>query len=787
MQELNIKNKIQNQGEDSIDIKIILFKLINAWPLLLFSVIITLLIAFLINHYSKKLYEVKSVILINTDENTSTGIEPLMTAIGYYSPRLSFENELVKLKSYTLTKRTLDNMDFNVSYFVKGLFKSSELYPMKFFKVIYDSTHTQIVNGKFTIVSQDKNDFKLRFPRKGSLYNYSTGELSNRPIKLQIKSNKKLYSFGRWIEEENYRFKIELLEPSEDFFENRYTFVFHDKQSLIKRYNEKIKIDPKADKSSATDVILIDPTPKKAETYINGLCKQYFQMGLKRKNQVAENTLDFIFVLLTGIEDSLSRIENSLQRFKTDNKLINMTKEGSKLYNLLYLTENRYYEQLIRGKYYDYLNNYLGENNDFNALVAPSSLDIRDPLLIELIANLSELYIRKNSLRINLKDQNPQVKEIDARIVFTRKILSENLNNIIRNSKILLFDLQQKIKSLEKEILAFPITEQKLIHIERKFKLNEELYLFLMQKKSEIAISKASNMVRGVVIDPATTIDIPVNPKPMLNYSIALIMAFLLPSIYLFGKDYLNLKIRTREEIERATNIPIAGEVLHSNKNTNLIVVKYPRSNVTESFRILRANLKFLQKDQKEIKSILITSSIPGEGKTFNSINLASVFASSGRKTLLLGTDLRKPKIYSDFGLTNEKGLSSYLAADESLISVIQATSYSHLDIMSSGPIPPNPSELILNEKFNDMLQQLKNIYDYVVLDAPPIGMVADAVEIMKIVDYSFYIVRCNYTHKQSIQYINDKYESKYISNVAIIINDLKVRKGYGYGYLEDD
>ncbi len=424
---------------------------------------------------------------------------------------------------------------------------------------------------------------------------------------------------------------------------------------------------------------------------------------------------------------------------------------------------------------------------------APSAMGIQDPLLNTMIMNLTSLYSQKTQVLATASERNPQISSINNQIIQTKQILIENLRNIITNSKLLIKDYKVRLAEIEEKVQDLPKTERSYIKIERKFKLSEGLFTFLMQKRAEAGIAKAGNIADNKVIDFAKTNKVPLKPKTKLTYAIALLLGLIIPIGIILIIDYLNNKILSRKQLEKITSIPILGVIGHSNIDSNLIVYEKPKTSVSESFRAIRADLQFLLKDKSndESKVILITSSIGGEGKTFTSLNIATVLANGGRKTVLLGMDLRKPKIFNDFKLKNEEGLSNYLIGQSNKNDILQKTFIDNLSIIPSGAVPPNPSELLLDTRLDTLIDELKNDFEYIIMDTPPVGLVADAFQLMHVSDVNLFMVRQNYTDKEVLDFINDKYENNIVKNISIILNDFIPNSssgyGYGYGYYEEE
>lgn len=325
----------------------------------------------------------------------------------------------------------------------------------------------------------------------------------------------------------------------------------------------------------------------------------------------------------------------------------------------------------------------------------------------------------------------------------------------------------------------------------------EQVFTFLQEKKAEAEIAKAATVSDNRVLEYATFSG-PIQPNPRRNYLVALLVGLAIPSGITFLRLYLDNTIKDRSHLESLTDIPVIGSVGHNTKDNNLIILTHPKSVISEAFRSLRTNLQFVGKGEDEARVLLITSMISGEGKTFCAINLASVLAYAGKRVVVVGLDLRKPKIHTEFGIENTRGMSNYLIGQADLEEITHQTRVENLDLITAGPIPPNPSELILNDRMQTLIDQLQEDYDYVILDTPPIGLVTDASILMQHSDTNMFIVRHGYSKIDYIRSINDIYEEGKFSNLYLVLNDVDFSKGaygykygygygYGYGYYEED
>ncbi|NTW33598.1 MAG: polysaccharide biosynthesis tyrosine autokinase [Bacteroidetes bacterium] len=355
-------------------------------------------------------------------------------------------------------------------------------------------------------------------------------------------------------------------------------------------------------------------------------------------------------------------------------------------------------------------------------------------------------------------------------------------------SKINLNEINKEIAKTEVEINKIPKKERQLLTIQRKFNVSDASYSYLLQKKAEASIARASNIADNKIIDKAEIIE-KTHPKKTIIYLIALIVGLFIPLLIIKIFDFVNYSIRDKSDIESNSSFPLLGAIAFSKYPSPLVVIDNPRSMVSETLRSVKANIDFIASNKKS-KVIVFTSTISGEGKTFCSINLACAFALSDKKTILIGADLRKPKIFQDFNLTNDKGLTSYLIGKMQLHEVLNETTIKNLTVLTAGPIPPNPSELLASDKMTDLIEILKETYDYVIFDTAPIGIVTDALFIMRNADANIYVLRHNYTNKKVLNDLDDIAKTSGIKNLFLILNGVTYKKKkYGgyynrYGYV---
>jgi tyrosine-protein kinase Etk/Wzc len=531
--------------------------------------------------------------------------------------------------------------------------------------------------------------------------------------------------------------------------------------------------------------------PGKARLFINMHLKMYRQRTLDKKNQFATNTIDFIDSQLITITDSLNSTELNLQDFKKNNQVVDLSFQAQQLFDQARELDNKKAEVKIRGDYYQYLIDYLLKNRDAGNLIAPSVIGIEDPLLNNLVLELNKMADQKIAMAGSGVSENPYLVTIGSQIKNAKATLEENVRNLINNNNQAIKDIDNRLNDVMVEVRKLPQTERELFGIERKFKLNDQIYTYMLQRRAEAQIARASNAPDNEIIDSARIVLPNIKPKPARNYALGLILGLLIPGLFFITKEIFNIKIETEEEVKKITNLPVAGHIAHSKSEYQAVVLSQPQSNISEAFRNVRLRMRFFT---REIKNpvILVTSSMPEEGKTFTALNLASAYSLSGAKTALIGFDLRRPGIFQEFGIDNVKGISTYLIGSDKLDDIIMESGYENLSIVPAGPVPPNPSELASSAKAKELFDELKKRFEFIIVDSAPIGSVSDTYSLAQISDSVIMLVRHNKTIKHILKDTIEDCRANGVNNISILMNDIrndmriygyKGRYGYGYGY----
>ncbi len=770
-----------NTKDEEIDLRLLLFKVLRYWYLLALSTLIALGVAFFFNKYTLPKYKVSTTILIK--ENYSDVDAQDLIGFRFINNKKKIENEIGILNSYSLISRTIQNLDFDISYHYRDQYIEREMYQNSPIIVFIDKDYPQLVRTKFNVRIISDKRFELQVQCENPLTcNFFKYDLEQSDNNVDFS---RIYNFGDTISHPLFKIHIALNNKyvSEAFYERTISFVLNDLDYLVGAYNN-LKIEPINREASIISITMEGSNVKKMVAFLNSLTDEYLNRELEKKNEITRNTIEFISDELLGVSDSLAITERNLENFKSMNQVMNLNYQAQHIFEAMKTLENEKAVLLVKSKYYKNLKKYLVEKESIEDIAVPSSIGIEDPLLNSLIKELIILYARRTELLYSSTKKNPLVLKLDQQILNIKSSLLENVNSIIKTSDISVSEIDKRLNRLSRQIDHLPGTHRKLFRLERQFKLNDAIYTFLLQKLSEARITMASNRPDNELIDPARiTQSEKVFPKKKMSYMVAFFIGMLIPLAYIFSKEYFNNRIVEKQDILNISKLPFLGYITHNHSHTDLVVEQNPKSLISELFRSVRTNIHYMVKGKFK-PVIMVTSNIVGAGKTFISINLASAFAQYGKNTVLVGFDLRKPGIYKSFKLPNAIGLSTYYIGKSSLKEIIQKTSVSNLDVILAGPIPPNPSELIASEKTKELFDELQKTYEYIVIDTPPVGLVTDAFLLNEYADVSLFLIRQNYSRKKPFELIIKDIEQKQINNFGILMNDVKLRwKEYGYGY----
>jgi tyrosine-protein kinase Etk/Wzc len=732
---VDIKNNTQGNS-NGVDIRSILLKFLSKWYFFVAGICLSLVLTKIYLRYQENIYSVSTTLQLKAYTNsyrTLGGLE-------LFTPTDNITDEIQLIKSYDMISKVIKKLDFDVSYFHQGDIRTIEFYKDAPFKVVLDTSSYQLAGVPIEITILGPNKYKIEaFAHIADIVDINTKKIEGKARKIKIQ---KILKFGEAFKSENLSFKIFLKDPYYKQPEGKLMFLINNPEVLTNFYKNRLVINPLMKESSILKLSVSGPLLEKDIDFLNKATEVYIQDGLDEKNKIATNTINFIDDQLGKISDSLRTAEKEIEKFRSKYNYQETSQGLEKALSKLDDLGNQKADMLMKSEYYQYVLDYIHSNKDIKEIVAPSSIGIEDEILSNLINELIKLKTERTVLSQSTSGRNPYIKDLDRKINTTTETLYENVNNILKVSNIPIKNLSKRMSEIESSLRGMPEQDRLWLDIQRKFNLNNHLYNFLLEKRAEAGITRASTKPDHVVVEKASVLNSThLSPKISSIYNTAIFLGLIIPLALIFIIDFLNDKIKSKEDLNRRTRIPLFGIIGHKETKSNLVVAEKPKSGIAEAFRSVRTNISYLAPD-KQNKVILISSSVSGEGKSFFSVNLANIIAISDKKTILIGADLRKPKIYDDFGLSNTYGLSTYLARKCEIDQAISQTHIPNFDILSSGPIPPNPSELLGSKKMEDLIMKLKGIYDYIIIDTPPIGLVVDGFNLMKFADINIYMVR---------------------------------------------
>lgn len=761
--------------EETIDIKEIIFKLLLHWKLFVAFIIIGAIGAYFYNKTQKIVYATTTTILIN---NEKTSLDP-QSVIGLeiFDEQSEIQNEIEILKSQTLMQTAFNNLEFNNSYYIEEHFSSNELYKNSPFEVKIDSNYLQPLGYKINIVFISKDSVQIDF--NDALVNLLDPKTRNTYPDYEITTSTIRTSLNELIVGEFYGFTIRLTAwfNPKNHINQEFSFMLRDFKSNAAEFND-ITFE-NIDKSTVIKINLNHHHLLKSIDFLNELTGVYLKKELENKNNIANKTLLFIDKHLSEINDSLYLSEKSLQEYQASKSALNIDFQTERMFEMLENLQNQKAEILINKKYYDYLIQTLNEDKLITDIIAPSIMNVNNPILTTQISNLIQYQAEINNLKISEGRENPYVRTLASKIENAKNVIIEYIQNENSNIDITLQDIDNRINESIERINSLPKTQRELFNFERSFKVYDNIYTFLLQKRSETLLAKASNVPLNEIIDKASVNNYEIiGNKKKLNYMIAFVFSIIIPGLFVYIKYYLNGKVLSDKDIENETTAPILGHILKSKQSNN--VFENAKSPIAESFRMLRTNLDFARKTDGT-QTILVTSTMQGEGKSFISNNLSRSLALNQKKTILLVFDLRKPKLYFDLP-TNNIGLSNYFIGKSTIDEIIQKTKVENLDVINSGTLPPNPSELIASDKTHVLIETLKEEYDYIIIDTPPIGIISDGLQLTKYADINIFVARFNYTRTKALSNLMRRIKTHNISNLNIVVNSVETNNtGYGY------
>ncbi len=770
-QEQEFNNSISGQAFQSLDLEklVRIIKKSIVWIVLIF--IGCNVLTFLYLRWTKPIYQSTSLLKLDVkSEATSLGLG----AINELAEKQKLNNlygEIELITSDLFFNKVLEVMDFNVSYYSPGNVLSYEWYGRQLPITIteYDISLKHFYNTPFHIEILDKNSFQLTYTVDKNTY-------SDR------------YSFGEIVSGSGFNFTIDITEAYNSSRESKYFFVFNSHEAQLAYIRHNIEVQPQNLNANTIRVSFQDFDRNKSFDIVNIIDSLYLNYSREEKSLTNKKKIEWLNGELKNIEKRLDGFEGYFENFTITNRTVDLSQDlSSTIKGIVAIDSQRFvYNQQVSTL--EEISARMKEDEDANALLN-SSFQFPETLGDE-IQLFSAKIEERNNLSLSYNESTFALQKKNIEIERLRTSISEKLSELKEYYRKQLNELAQKKSILEESFIVLPGKRIEYDKAQRFYELYEELYLALMKSRAEFEIADAGTVTDFKILSPATFPTEPLSPQKAIIRGLGVVAALLLSLLFIAVKYVLNDKISNIEELEKSVNAAILGIIpRYSDKiETSLVVGKNPKSAISEALRTVRTNIEFMFAGKKK-KIISVTSTVGSEGKTFVSVNLGGIVALSNRRVVLVDLDMRKPKLHIAVAGSNEGyGVSTLLIRRSTLEESIRSTELKGLDYIPAGPMPPNPSELLLSDAFSELIEALRERYDMVILDTPPVGIVTDASLVMKKADLPIYVFRADYSKKSFTKTLDRLVQTNKFNNIAIILNSLQSFRDhkYGYGYYED-
>lgn len=756
-------------------------KYLKYWPGFLLCIILAGGGAYFYLKYATPVYNASASIIINEDNGNNKGSEMAAYGeLGFLSGLHSnnIKKDITILKSRRLMKDVVNILRLNIEYFKEERFREIELYgstqPFQLTVLKMDEAKLQeLKGGKFAISSAGQNSIRVRDLKNGKVFKVKEGNPFNLDFANVVIKTK----------------------PGHEKF-SEVILRFSDPEKIASKYRNKVQLIQTDKTSNVIEISLNDPVREKAKDIIDQLILEFNRDAIEDKNLIAGNTAKFINERLEIINSELESVETGKEEFKETNRLTDIQTESRMYVESAREYNNRRQEVGTQLELAHAMLDYLSTVSNTDLL--PANLGIQEAGVNQQIGEYNNLVLERNRILGSSTEKNPSIVRLNSRLDQIKNNISQSLQGMSNNLRISQQDLNRQSSSIGSRILAVPSQERQYRGIERQQSIKEALYLFLLQKREENSLALAITAPKAKIVDRAFSAGGVVSPNSRSIYLGSLFLGLFIPFSLVYIKGVMDNKIRSRNDLKQLNpEITLVGELPKIRKKSDLLIGRNDRSVVAEAFRILITNMRYLQinlGDKQKGLIIFVTSTVKGEGKTFTSVNLAATFANNGKKVLILGADLRNPKLEAYKSEHSQSlGVSDYLLNNELHLNSLIDKSHIHqnLDILGSGSIPPNPTELLNLPKVGKVFEKLKETYDYIIVDTAPAMMVADTFILSHYADLTLYIIKAGYTEKELLEFAVNSKNSGSIKNVGFILNNVNIDNlgygsSYGYGYEQE-
>ncbi len=766
---------------DKFDIAIFIQILKKNYWIALVLILFSIIGAFLYLRYTQPIYNAMSIIQIN-ETNRTTRVLDIEDV--YHNDDISKVIELLRSKEFI--KRALNKLNLDVSYFVEGTFLATELYDHSPFIIEWQANSSAIYDKPYYIEFKDIENAKITV--------YS----GDNELEIELKTNE-------WTDISGGSIRCQLTDynsiayQKENYKGNRYYFIINNPLNIVNKHINNLQISLLNRSAQTIQIMYSGYNAEKSTNITNTIAEEYMKYDVEVKKESAENILAFIEDRLKVVYQNLDETERKLHTFKKKNKIdLDQYRNTGSPFPIFTTKINEFEDELINLEFeltaLERINKQISNNDNLNIYELIASLygTKSEAIVVNVLNNLQQLMNEKEQLLNDITPDNLKIKILEKQIENQKQLLKDFISTTITRLQNKKNDYDKKITEYEKKLFDDKsFNELEYSKLERLYTINEGFYHKLIEKKAEYLISQAGYVSQNTILEKAMIPHSPVSPIKKTTYPVFILVGFLLGAGYILFRYLLYDEIPSINVIQNYTDAPILGTVPIFKKDipvSQLLVDKRPNSIFSEAFRTIRSNLQFISHGA-ETKIITVSSTISGEGKTFVAINLAGILSISGKKVILLDLDLRKPRIHLGFNSKNEKGISTLLIGKHTLDECIEKSELQNFDYITAGPVPPNPAELAAGKQMENLLNELDEIYDVIIIDTPPVGIVTDALSNLQRANYPIYVMKANVSKRHYIDNINNLIENKKMDNLSIVLNGVNVHSrrygsyGYGYGY----
>ena len=694
---------------------------------------------------------------------------------GFGSSNVDKDIEL--LKTFHINNIVLNKINFHIRYYIDKKFKQIE---------IYDNIPIKVED--VTILDQSIVGYQIKIIPQGEGYSLQIEQtLKNKILHSLFKKEivelpqEKIYPYNKSIKTKYFKLTIKKNSILE---QPLYFVLLNNNRDIFEGIKGSLQISQLNPDAPLIEIAYSDTIPARADAYVNELAESFILQSVAEKSKGNNRIIEFIDKQLAEMKRKLDASEEKLEKYRIKYQAMEPTLQAQTYIRELSaidieLSQNELKEVLIQN-----LLKYAKEKRDLD-VIAPFLMELKDQSTINYISKLQEAKIKAEGLRSQFSEKHPGFLAVKKQIQYIKKKLILNIKNLQVSITHRNKNLLKLKKNYEEKLSSMPTKERTLVNLKRDYQVSSETYKYLLRKKSENEMIKVAILSDYRIIDNAYHSGAPIAPKRKLFIIVFFMVGLILGISQAFLRNFMNDKIQSKKDIEALTTLPIYGILpVLKQKILKLEVFKDPKSPFAESYRSLRTNLQFSRKIEGKANVILITSTIAGEGKSTTAANLGAIFQMAGYRSIVINLDLRKPTLHHYFSVDNSHGISTYLSGKNEIAEIIQPTHYKNLDVIASGPIPPDPSELILTNKLDILINELKEVYDYIFIDSAPLGLVTDTMHLMQYADTSLIVFRENYAKKSFVTDLNNLVQTHNLKHIGIVLNSVGVSSGnYGYGY----